>query len=287
VRRAFTLIEIVLASAIGGLVIIACLSAMTTLNHADTLLARRTTQSIDLSTVHSAMRTAFLSLSMAPRTSPNAEAEAARDPENAPPPRLLLEFVKPPIPVSLLGEGRIVKPADRVATQRLELVLSQPPLAGLRTAGPTGQLRGAFELRPTRPEELAHPGDRPLGMSLWWRPMGQRGSLPPGRETMLMPGLVVCQWTVFADRERVHEFAASSWNDLPAYVELEVETRDGAYASWLFEVEATVEPETVTAENSNADSKEGDSDDTGDVPTPDGPDGTGTGAETPETGGRL
>ena len=255
-RRAFTLIEVVLASAIGGLVIIACLSAMTTLNRADTALARRAAQSLDLSLVHSAARTAFLSLSMAPRGNPNDQPDRAENPENAPPPRLLLEYVKPPIPARLIGAGRVVDPADRVATQRLELVLSQPPLAGLRTEGPAGQLRGAFELRPTQPRELRDPDDRPLGMSLWWRPMARRGALPPGNETLLMPGLVLCQWTVFADRERVHEFTATTWNDLPAYVELEAETRDGAYATWLFEVEATVEPDTVTAENNAPDDKE-------------------------------
>ncbi|MEO1511485.1 MAG: hypothetical protein AAFU70_05360, partial [Planctomycetota bacterium] len=142
---------------------------------------------------------------------------------------------------------------------RLEVVLSRPLLDRPRqtsTAQPNdaaGSLavvsaeqlpghRGAFELR--RAPDEAFP-------SLWWVPMVPR-DIPMGvvfDERSLPPPRRLCRdvrgltWTAFIDSQRVPLVRAIEKVQLPAYVELEIETAGGGYANWMFELGWTIGPE--------------------------------------------
>ena len=101
----------------------------------------------------------------------------------------------------------------------------------------------------------------PEGWTLWWRPITNReyvlreagrlfdadtspellqGAIP------LLRGITVARWNIIADRRvpdsdrrvlhRYNEYQALSERDVPGYVELELETADGMYHSWAFEV---------------------------------------------------
>ena len=246
--RGFTLLETVMAAALGGMIVAVCLSVFALVDRTDSAMSRRAQQVSDLSLVHQAMQRSLMSLVMVPRAPVGINSEGGQN--AAPGPgerRFVLEFADEQIDPRLLGEPRIVPVGDRVDTQRLELVLSRPPLPGLSTQrrgretdASAGGVHGAFELRPTRPEELAGSisvrRNKPAGMSLWWMPIDTTTS----RESLLVSGLSVFQWKVFRDRERVDEFHVARWHNLPAYVEVEIETIDGVYATWLFEVDSII-----------------------------------------------
>jgi hypothetical protein len=161
-----------------------------------------------------------------PNTDPaNAEGEAALVDRGPPAPRLILEQ-------SPLG------------VQRLELVVSNSPsLAAsadkswmLSTAEAGGGVRGAFELRPST--------DGP-GYDIWWRtyPIDdgpEAGRVPLG-EVRIARGFTALRWSfVKSDDSRQLQWltsaVATDASELPAYVELEAETRLGLKAKWMFEV---------------------------------------------------
>ena len=246
--RGFTLLETVMAAELGGLIVAVCMSVFGLVDRTDSAMNSRAQQVSDLSLVHQAMQRSLLSLVMSPR----APAGLADQNEDDPPrdtgdQRFILEFATDEIDPRLLGEPKTVPPEDRVNTQRLELRLSRPPMPGMstrrrgqETPESVGGVHGAFELRPTQPDELAGSAHtrrgKPLGMSLWWTPIDTSTT----RETLLASGLNVCQWKVFRDRERVDEFGVTYWHNLPAFVEMEIETINRVYATWLFEIDATV-----------------------------------------------
>ncbi|HYE03470.1 MAG TPA: prepilin-type N-terminal cleavage/methylation domain-containing protein [Phycisphaerales bacterium] len=206
---------------------------------------------------------------------PPPPAPAALGAEPPPAPRFLLEPdpFQPPV---MLVEGRMVAP------QRLELALRTAPvfvdiadeaadpgperrrsLRG-RPADPEEALaqlaerivpgvRGAFELRYDAPEDPAGEGS----WSLWWRQLSGAGfSGHGGRgvgDLLLAPGLASCRWEVFktttdehnvSDGGRFYDHLSGVWSDdLPAFVNLRVETVAGGVAEWMFEVGWTIGPE--------------------------------------------
>lgn len=112
----------------------------------------------------------------------------------------------------------------------------------------------------------------PEGWTLWWRPVygeeywaRQRGEsfdidrLPTllAEAVPLVRGIVSLRWTAFA-AERVEgqpdaplavqrwpQFAALTVQDVPGYMELEVETTSGTYVSWIFEMGWSLSEESV------------------------------------------
>ena len=109
--------------------------------------------------------------------------------------------------------------------------------------------------------EIPREARNPAGWTLWWRPITNRefvlreagrlfdpdanpdsleGAIP------LLRGITVARWNIIADRRvpdsdrrvlhRYDEYRALSERDVPGYVEFELETADGMYHSWAFEV---------------------------------------------------
>jgi type II secretory pathway pseudopilin PulG len=113
-------------------------------------------------------------------------------------------------------------------------------------------VRGSFELRrqtkvPTRAD--GEPETRPV-WELWWVPLaprtlplaeaGQPGEapVPAGTPTHIASNIVALQWRAFDDREFKTRYAATTWNDLPAYFDVKIETLSGLSGHWLFEVDS-------------------------------------------------
>jgi type II secretory pathway pseudopilin PulG len=139
---------------------------------------------------------------------------------------------------------------------------------------------------------------RPVLWDLWWVPLPPRsedpeGPPPPeaawanmGEPYLIASNIRFARWTAFDDREKKVRLAAARRQDLPAYVELEMETAAGLRVHWMFETDCAVGPEVPpTAQElrdravESADGKKAD--------TPGaGRKGTGGGAAPQPTGGK-
>ncbi len=262
-RTAFTLLETVLAAVIGSLVVLSGYAVFASLNAADRSLSRRADEQVQMAQLQRTMQRAFSSLLLAPTpqntqqpsggaggVTAGAATESAEEPTI--PPRFILG-PETDERISRLtqrakfaaggGGGKVASP------QRLEITLHKPPIVAppsQRVPGLTlveaseaaqqdaaGGVRGAFVLTPDEVSELSRSEDGRTGWTLWWQPM------VGGDDTAPVPvatGLVYCQWQVFKDREMHAELSAGIPSDLPAYVQLEVETLGGLYANFMFEL---------------------------------------------------
>ena len=120
-------------------------------------------------------------------------------------------------------------------------------------AAPVRAVRGAFELRPQEPtpaqlrEAQSQGVEPPRAWEMWWVPLPPRanGSEAPAMEDILARGdafviasnLRYIQWTMFDDGERKSTMNATWEQQLPAYIEVAVETTSGLNANWMFEVD--------------------------------------------------
>lgn len=255
-RRGFTLVEMVLATSLGTMVIIASIGVLGMTSRADTTLARRSTQTIELGTLHGLMQEAFSSLLMSSDARPVADDDGDDADQIIIRPRMILTEDPTTAPLARRaayaagGSGRqITRP------QVLELVLSTPIAGfGLPADLPDEIVasinetrlasRGVLELRPD--------DDKNNTWALWWRPVLDDGSpIAPELElyqdraaVRLAGGLTQLRWQVYHERERKTAFEATWSDDLPAYVELELTTSSGLYANWMFEVGWSSGPET-------------------------------------------
>ena len=316
-RRAFTLIEMVLASTLAGLVVLGCMGAFFALDRTDRVLAARYQEASDLARVQRTMQRAFSTLLMAP-TSPNDEVnatdgqnaqnqgnqnqgnqnqgnqnqgnqnaqtpaddaaadDAAAATEVVQRPRILLEPDLDPMLASMLQQSRFAAGgggSSVSAPQRLELVLSSVPIRppsvqstawadalvgvdDLNEAPVEGEekyagVRGDFALRPDDPtghEAMARVArnDFRTGWTLWWQPLDDRSE--PAR---IASGLASCHFQMFYQRQMLDQHIAYAAEELPAYVQLEVETLSGLYASYLFEVVWTVDELEEDTQTTNA-----------------------------------
>lgn len=283
--RAFTLLEVILASAIGSLVLIGALGVLFTLDRSDRLASARFDRVTESERVHKVLARAFSSLLMSSRPvardnrAPDAEAAAA--PAAPPPPARLVLSRDPSMTGVMLrrGENSQGGPGASVV-QRIEMVLSRSPVpvrsraedvayAQLRenedsmfadndegSGADTGAMsklsqsgssiskafRGAIELVP-----MATPGARmdtgtPL-YSLWWRPLpslgddgGRVGGEPPP-PVELMDRLVYFHAQMFDDSQMKDELSATWERELPGYVQIELETVEGVWRKWIFEID--------------------------------------------------
>ncbi len=113
-------------------------------------------------------------------------------------------------------------------------------------------VRGSFELRPQDKIPIRGDGEietRPV-WELWWVPLAPRTEplaepgqpnetpVPAGTPTRVASNIVALQWRAFDDREFKTTYAASYWNDLPAYFDVKIETLSGLTGHWLFEVDS-------------------------------------------------
>lgn len=209
--------------------------------------------------------------------SADSDPSAAPAPAAPPPPPRLILTADPQLSGVVLhrGENSQGGPGAGMA-QRVEMVVSRSPVpvrsraddmayAKLREnedsmfadndsdsgamsklsqsgAGIAQAFRASLELRP-----MIDPGerspDRPPTYSLWWRPLPSLaddgtpvGAAPPP-PVELMDRVVYFHVQMFDDSQMKDELAATWERDLPGYVQVEIETVEGLWRKWMFEVD--------------------------------------------------
>ena len=185
-RRAFTMLEVVLAAALGGFVILATLAVFLQIDRTETLLAARTRDANELSNLRLVIQRATSNFVMS--TDPLPAAQRAQQGEGAGnsrfddtrlkmmqaselAPRLLLEDDPMLASVAMRREASADWVGDATRVQRLEVVLSDSPVPQ-EEADPFGRLgnelgerrkfyvRGDLSERRERAEEKAGAGSR-------------------------------------------------------------------------------------------------------------------------------
>lgn len=329
-RRAFTLLEIMLALIIGGLVVTTALGTFMALQRADKQNRQRLESSMELAQAHRAVELALRSMVLSNTRPPSAEVplptdrpgQPARPAAPAPLPEPT-EFERPRVLLSRDGSGSSMiwlDPSGRpveLEPQRLEITIERPPVfpeplpgenfrpvvhrmyasrhqrdrekrrdereADRAERGPGEEenpfdttepaiaagVRGAFELswepQQRRPGETIDPEGG--SWTLWWRTLPPIVAIPDAetteglsldelrsnpmyRRVKLASNLRWCRWEAVRAGETLSEFQSTWWEDLPAYVTLELQTVSGKWSKWMFEVQGTrgAEPGTVTGE---------------------------------------
>lgn len=245
--RGFTLLETMLAMVVGILVLTAALGVMAGVRSSESALVTRATQQRELADVRIAVSSALARLRPAPnniirQTIPNATDEE------------LSAILDVPFPAPIDGLAHHFELSDDSGRPRLEVVVDRLPKAtygpdadeesvneetsqqsSVLTFGDLLGYRGAFELRASQ-ERTAY--------ELWWVPLPPAGleeselfdltTLP--EPTRLCSHLAEIRWSAFIDSGKVSKIRAIEARQFPAYVELEVKTIDGLYASWMFEL---------------------------------------------------
>ena len=252
IRRGFTLLETMLSLVVGMLVLLATLGVMATVRDSDDALAVRAEQQHELAEVRIAVSSALSRLRPAPN---NIVRDTLPDSFTDDQIEAILET---PFPEPIEGLPHHFELANVEGEPRLEIVVDRlpratyPPLTDEELAardpstlpkGATGGItfnellgfRGAFTLRASQ-ERTAY--------ELWWVPLPPEG-LPEGYvfdESTLPEPKLLCghvaslSWSAFIDGGKVTQVRAVEARQFPAYVELELTTTDGLYASWMFEL---------------------------------------------------
>jgi hypothetical protein len=278
-RGGFTLLEVVLASLVGVLLVVGAFGALSGLERANVRLSVRAAEQAQLDRARVVIDRAVGALVMSDLPPPpgrwrerqpagfgvplpagsegsgsgsrgSGESEARVEP----PPRFVLS-------VAETGAGVPADWGGGSAPQHLELTVSRPPIlpedeedAGHRVVMTNHQglavevhsPRGRFELSPVRGE-----GGR-TEYELWWRPLPPRAVGPDRLDTSGFAERPVrvaerLRWAwfeVFAGRKKHADGFSATWAvDLPAYVRFEAMTASGLYVDWLFEPTWTSAPE--------------------------------------------
>ncbi len=257
-RRAFTMLELVLAMSMASMVGVGAFAVLNMMNRGDRTLEHRSTQVRELATLHGLLQDALGSLVMSNAERPNTnvggesleqDLEALMefdgiDDDQPVRPRMILRA--DPSELALSAEGRNTPQSfelvlrDGIASYNEPEGLSDAELAALQRGREA--IRGVLELRPEG-----------SAWALWWRPVDENGG--PIRDDhesnreqsalRLCGGLNGFQWKAFYNSERrLHTYKETWSNDLPSYFELEVSTTTGLYANWMFEVGWTTAAET-------------------------------------------
>ncbi len=308
-RRGFTLLEVALAAAIGGLIVLAALGLLTAMDRTDRRLQARVEQQSELERVHLVMDRALGAILVSDQAPPSQQVSEGQvtggQERGAPlPPRIQLSMDR--------GMGQMARRPDasgevNVTTpQRLEIVLLQSPVptdeqsgsidrwirasrrigdrereeeeeeesatpvavavpvaaetdSGVGAEAAVKAVRGAFEWRQKPAAGSARGGfagverteDGRTVWELWWIPLPRLTddgrpveSLENARPYRIASDIVYGRWLAFSKRERKPVYATAYRLELPAYFEMEVETVNGQYANWMFEVGWATGPET-------------------------------------------
>ncbi len=200
------------------------------------------------------------------------------------PQRLEVVLHRSPIPEAVIDPMDMPLPPRRQRQREREQRRSEQEESGPRIARPVTEeepdeaalpvraVRGAFELYPQPPRGYRPPGIptqpavldgsfEPTGLwELWWIPLR-----PPGLDPESMTGneylfsglarpyfiagdLKYVRWTAFYESSKRQELLSTWTGDLPAYIEMQVETAAGLKANWMFEVDWAVGPEVARRE---------------------------------------
>lgn len=151
-RPAFTLLETVLATVIGAMVVIACMGMFAAVARTETALATRANEVTELAMTQRTLRRALLTMVMMPaadRPDPDLpqQPEEGEEPEPMPVPRFIIEADPSPALEAMLvassSDGFLLPPVSGVdfpRPQRLEMVLAMPPVPlGISEAGALAQ----------------------------------------------------------------------------------------------------------------------------------------------------
>lgn len=257
-RRAFTLLETMLAMVVGILVLTAAMGVMSAIRSSDAMLSVRATHQRELAGVRAAVSSALDRIRPAPNNIVRDVMGQGVEEEDL---RAIYDVAYPePVP----GLAHHFELSDASGLPRLEVVVDRPPMGTFRAdesrtdervpvdgddlpgvpASEGGVLfgsadlsgyRGAFELRESAERDWAE---------LWWVPLPP-ANVPEGltfdtgtlaEPTLLCAHVAELRWTAFIDSSRTPRVRAIESRQLPAYVELELRTTEGVYANWMFEL---------------------------------------------------
>lgn len=284
--RGFSMLEVLLASVLGVMLISVCVSMFFMLNQAQARAERSTDRQIELATLHSTLQSSFRQLVLNTRSRPRPGQPAATpngQPANPTTPPASANPALPDQPAPGqpapgtpgTGSTSADRPADPAAAsgdppkgpprlylakdpttgvQSLELVMARAPIALKLKDGTAafanpeagGGVRGRFELRP-------EPSTN--GWSVWYTAFaasdGPEGPRVGMGERRLAGGLKKFDWTFQKTGktpdnkptgllEKLTELRAADTSEIPAYVEVDVETVEGQKANWMFEISFTI-----------------------------------------------
>ncbi len=275
-RGGFTLLETLLAASLGAALVLMVVGLMGFMDRAEARQASRLEQVDGMARLHKVMSRVFSTLVVADPNSGTAFRNAVEGQtpgaKQGEPAHVLLE---PDESRSLHAALRRARVGGGGAVQRLEVVLERPPVPRSFARGMTGALstslqsnsderddddrplitgpvRGVFELRPDAATLRISGGAAPvddgrIGWTLWWRPLIDEQSLAidPTEDPEAVPivsGLAQCNWKAFIKRKREDRVRVVTNLELPAYMEMEARTLGGQYASWMFEVQWSIQP---------------------------------------------
>lgn len=252
IRRGFTLIEMMLAMVVGMLVLATALSVMLAVTRTDRDLSDRAEQQHEIARTRVAVNRALTNLRPA-RNNIVREILTSNSATDEDVTSFLAETYADPID----GAPHRFQLDTSTGTARLELVSTETPIGG-QSADQENEnqadrrslidyrdldgFRGAFELQLADDEE---------SYLLWWKPLPPLG-MPAGvafDETTLPEPTLLCshvkslRWTAFIKSEKIDRVRAIESQQFPAFVELELTTTGGLYASWMFELGWTPGPE--------------------------------------------
>lgn len=325
--RAFTLIETMLAAALGALVLMGIMGVTALVDRAESSSAARLERTSELEQAQTVIRRALGSLAMAGGSAPVQQNRSAQPAEESdaggstagltftPTPRLVLAPMEMDASEAVMLGEELADVSS--GPQRLQFALTMLPLpekaflapslvtsrTGLTSKTEAPEETEAPSIDDTTeplPEEaveetdtaaaselvpifwgvleLTPPDPRAIesneeGWTLWWRQIPapanesaavfglQTPAAPQITDPRMDPGAIalvrgisMCKWSVYRGRQLLPAHAATYSSELPAYIQLELRTRAGVYANWMFELGwATVqEPGQVAANRAAA-----------------------------------
>lgn len=237
-RRAFTMLELMLAIALASMVSLGVFGVLSMVSRADATLESRSLRVRELATLHGLLQNAFDSLVMSNAERPQGGIGGSSDEDTLDDdtdddirPRIILAF--DPSDLAMMPGARNTPQTLEITLRRGIAGFDAPDDLPINPALRRDAVRGVLELRP---ESNA--------WALWWRPVDERGQ--PFHEDFevrrdasalrLAGGLNAFRWSIFHRNQRLPEFEATWSGDLPAYIELELGTTSGQYANWIFEL---------------------------------------------------